>query len=121
MLRAALAILAVTVAVAPPRVVATIHVGGQPTWLALGAGSIWVANYGAGTVDRIDPRSNRITAHIKTFLALEINRVVDTALLCFIAPYIVLLKYRERVNLLIEAQEISANAKLLRFNAFSIS
>jgi hypothetical protein len=38
----------------PVVVTATVHVGGQPIGLASGAGSIWVANYGSGEVERVD-------------------------------------------------------------------
>src|SRR6266516_7123546 len=46
------------------RVIGRVSTGGQPTGLAYGAGSVWVANYGNGTVARIDPKRNRITARI---------------------------------------------------------
>jgi DNA-binding beta-propeller fold protein YncE len=49
-------------AVPQPRVLATVQVGGQPTWLAAGAGSVWVANYGSGEVERVDPARNRVSA-----------------------------------------------------------
>ena len=48
----------------PPRVVATIRLGGDPIGLAFGAGSLWVADYGNGTLRRIDPARNRATARI---------------------------------------------------------
>jgi DNA-binding beta-propeller fold protein YncE len=45
-------------------VVASVRVGGGPTWLASGAGSLWVANYGNASVQRIDPQRNVVTARI---------------------------------------------------------
>ena len=48
----------------PIPVTATISVGGAPTGLASGAGSIWVANYGSGELERIDAARNRVVAHI---------------------------------------------------------
>jgi hypothetical protein len=46
---------------AQPRIVTTIHVGGQPVDGSLGAGSVWIAD-GTGRVLRIDARSRRVTA-----------------------------------------------------------
>jgi streptogramin lyase len=46
------------------RVTATVTIGGAPTGLTWGVGSIWVANYGDGTVDRVDPERNRVTARV---------------------------------------------------------
>ena len=37
-----------------------IHVGAQPTAMAYGAGSLWTANYGGGTVSRVDPAHRRV-------------------------------------------------------------
>jgi YVTN family beta-propeller protein len=37
-----------------------IHVGAQPTGMAYGAGSLWTANYGGGTVSRVDPVGQRV-------------------------------------------------------------
>jgi YVTN family beta-propeller protein len=44
---------------------ATIPVGSTPMSLAFGAGSVWSANRGDGTVSRIDPDTNRVTATIE--------------------------------------------------------
>ena len=41
----------------------TIPVGQQPSGIAVGAGSVWVAS-GDGTVSRIDPATDRVTATI---------------------------------------------------------
>jgi streptogramin lyase len=48
----------------PIRVAATIDVGGAPTGLAFGAGSIWVANYGGGRLERIDPARDKVVRRI---------------------------------------------------------
>jgi virginiamycin B lyase len=42
-----------------------IHVGGHPISLAEANGSIWVANYARGVVQRIDPATNRIVATVR--------------------------------------------------------
>ena len=42
----------------------TIPVGDGPSALAGGSGSVWVANTAAGTVSRIDPRTNDVVATI---------------------------------------------------------
>ncbi|HEX5922939.1 MAG TPA: ABC transporter substrate-binding protein, partial [Baekduia sp.] len=41
-----------------------IAVTGQPTALAVGAGSVWVSGAGGRTVSRIDPQTNSVTATI---------------------------------------------------------
>lgn len=41
-----------------------IAVGDGPVALAVGAGAVWVANSGDGTVSRIDPRTNHVIATI---------------------------------------------------------
>jgi streptogramin lyase len=43
----------------------TIPVGGQPTGLATGAGSVWVASTAAGTLTRIDPDRDTVTATVR--------------------------------------------------------
>ncbi len=40
----------------------TIPVGGEPTGLATGAGSVWVASTAAGTLPRVDPARDTVTA-----------------------------------------------------------
>jgi virginiamycin B lyase len=57
--------LAAVLAVPAPRIQATIAVGGQPTWLEAAAGSLWVANYGASELERIDPATNKVRARIR--------------------------------------------------------
>src|SRR5919204_1569848 len=43
----------------------TIAVGSSPMSLVVGAGAIWVANKGDGSVSRIDPASDRVVASIQ--------------------------------------------------------
>src|SRR5204862_806195 len=43
----------------------TIDVGGRPFSLANAGGSVWVANFGSGTVQRIDPTTSRVVASIR--------------------------------------------------------
>jgi YVTN family beta-propeller protein len=42
-------------------VVATIPVGGQPNWIAIGEDAVWAENTDDGTVSRIDPATNEVT------------------------------------------------------------
>jgi len=44
-----------------PHAVATIRVGADPRGIAVGNGSVWVANSGAGSVTRIASSTNRVT------------------------------------------------------------
>ena len=44
--------------------VATIEVGLFPQQLVVGEGAVWVPNAGSGTISRIDPQTNEITATI---------------------------------------------------------
>jgi virginiamycin B lyase len=56
----------VRIAIVPssgPRIT-RIQVGGRPFSLAEAAGSVWVANFLTGTVQRIDPATSRVTAAI---------------------------------------------------------
>jgi YVTN family beta-propeller protein len=46
------------------QVVASIPTGRGPSAVALGEGSVWVANSGDGTVSRIDPVGNKVTGVI---------------------------------------------------------
>jgi virginiamycin B lyase len=46
-------------------VVAAIEVRGQPRFLAVGEGAVWVLNQADGTVSRIDPESNKVAATIE--------------------------------------------------------
>ena len=43
---------------------ATITVGARPIGLAFGAGAVWAANYGGGSVSRIDPATGAVTATV---------------------------------------------------------
>lgn len=45
-----------------PQLAATIPVGRAPSGMAVGAGALWVANEGDGTVSRIDPATDRVVA-----------------------------------------------------------
>jgi YVTN family beta-propeller protein len=42
-----------------------IHVGAQPTGLAVGGGSLWSANAGNGTVSRVDAVHRRVVRTIR--------------------------------------------------------
>lgn len=44
------------------RVIATLHVGGQPSGLAVTDDSVWIARSYDNTVARVDPASNSVTA-----------------------------------------------------------
>jgi DNA-binding SARP family transcriptional activator/outer membrane protein assembly factor BamB len=44
------------------RIVDAVPVGGRPTFVAAGAGAVWVANVNDRTISRVDPRSHRVTA-----------------------------------------------------------
>lgn len=57
-------VLAAAAAAAAPRVVARVETGREPCGIAAGFGAVWVANYGGGTLVRIDPRRNRVTRRI---------------------------------------------------------
>jgi YVTN family beta-propeller protein len=48
----------------PRHVQAAIKVGKAPSAVLVAQGSVWVANSGDGTVSRIDPATNRVTATI---------------------------------------------------------
>jgi hypothetical protein len=48
----------------PTTVERTIDVGAGARFVAYGAGEVWVGNYIAGTVSRIDPRTNRVTPRV---------------------------------------------------------
>jgi streptogramin lyase len=64
---AKLALLAAVVALAgaQPHVVARIPTGAAPAGATAAFGAVWVANDGAGTIARIDPRTNRVTRRIR--------------------------------------------------------
>jgi len=49
---------------AQPQVSARITTRTAPCEAVAAAGAVWVANDGAGTLARVDPRSNRVTARI---------------------------------------------------------
>jgi YVTN family beta-propeller protein len=47
-----------------PRIAATIRAGVAPIGVASGAGSLWTADYGGGSLVRIDPAHNRVVKQI---------------------------------------------------------
>jgi len=57
--------LAVGIAAAPPQVITRITTGASPCEATAAGGAVWVASDGAGTLARIDPRSNRVTARVR--------------------------------------------------------
>ena len=59
----ALAVLAL--AASQPHVVARVETGAGPGGATAAFGAVWVANDRAGTIARIDPRTNRITRRIR--------------------------------------------------------
>ena len=46
------------------RVVKAVRVDGQPDFNAADFGAVWIANFGMGTLDRLDPASNRVVARV---------------------------------------------------------
>ena len=46
-------------------IVATIDVGIQPQFIAVGEGALWTMNQRSGTVSRVDPATNSVTATIE--------------------------------------------------------
>ena len=67
MLKLALAGLVAGIAVSgsAPQVVARIETGASPGGAVSAFGAVWVANEGAGTLARINPRTNRVTRRIR--------------------------------------------------------
>jgi streptogramin lyase len=57
--------LVLAVAGSSPQVVARIHTGASPGGAVAAFGAVWVANDGAGTLVRIDPRTNRVTRQVR--------------------------------------------------------
>jgi DNA-binding beta-propeller fold protein YncE len=51
------------------RVIATIPVGPTPRFLAAGEGAVWTLNQGDGTVTRVDPHTNAVSATIAAEVA----------------------------------------------------
>jgi DNA-binding beta-propeller fold protein YncE len=49
-------------------VVATIPVGQNPRFLAVGEGSVWTLNQGDGTISRVDIKTNTLTTSIEAGL-----------------------------------------------------
>jgi virginiamycin B lyase len=46
------------------RISKAIRVDGEPDFMVVDYGSVWIANFGTRTLDRLDPASNRLTARI---------------------------------------------------------
>ncbi|MGL6280110.1 MAG: BTAD domain-containing putative transcriptional regulator, partial [Gaiella sp.] len=46
--------------------IAIVRVGANPFGVAVGSGSVWVANHESGTVSRVDPATNTVVATIET-------------------------------------------------------
>jgi YVTN family beta-propeller protein len=57
------ALVAASVALVPAPT-ARVATGLNPCGTAAAFGAVWVANYGSGTLARVDPRTNRVTARI---------------------------------------------------------
>jgi streptogramin lyase len=57
--------LVLAVAGSSPQVVARVHTGASPGGAVAAFGAVWVANDGAGTLVRIDPRTNRVTRRVR--------------------------------------------------------
>jgi streptogramin lyase len=57
--------LVLAVAGSSPQVVARIHTGASPGGAVAAFGAVWVANDGAGTLVRVDPRTNRVTRAVR--------------------------------------------------------
>ena len=51
--------------------VTAVPAGRQPSDVALGFGSVWVANAGDGTVSRIDPDTREVVATIDLGVSVE--------------------------------------------------
>jgi virginiamycin B lyase len=56
---------AIAAGLAQPQPSAQIVTGGAPCESAAAANALWVANDGAGTLVRVDPRTNRVTARVR--------------------------------------------------------
>jgi YVTN family beta-propeller protein len=61
--------------------ITTVQVGDFPTAVAVGHGSVWVANAGEGTVSRIDPETRTIVATIRLGASPETIAVTDRVVL----------------------------------------
>jgi streptogramin lyase len=48
-----------------PRLLAKVETGASPAGMVAAFGAVWVSNDGAGTLARIDPRTNRVTLRIR--------------------------------------------------------
>ena len=59
------AVVPLTAAASPPRVVAKVGTDNAPCGAAAGLGSVWAAAYGSGRLMRIDPASNQVVQRIR--------------------------------------------------------
>jgi streptogramin lyase len=59
-----LALAALALAGSQPQVVARIETGASPGGATAAFGAVWVANDRAGTIARVDPRTNRVTRRV---------------------------------------------------------
>jgi len=62
---ALLAVACAAVAGSSPQVLARVQTGEAPAGLTAAFGAVWVPNDGAGTLARIDPRTNRVTRRLR--------------------------------------------------------
>jgi streptogramin lyase len=62
---ALLAVACAAVAGSSPHVLARVQTGEAPAGLTAAFGAVWVPNDGAGTLARIDPRTNRVTRRLR--------------------------------------------------------
>jgi streptogramin lyase len=62
---AKLALIGIAAALAAPHVLARVHTGAAPGGAVSAFGAVWVANDTAGTLARIDPRTNRVTRRVR--------------------------------------------------------
>jgi streptogramin lyase len=60
-----LAVAAAAVAGSSPQLLARVPTGASPAGVTAAFGSVWVANDGAGTVVRVDPRTNRVLRRVR--------------------------------------------------------
>ena len=61
----ALALAVLALAGSQPQVLARAETGAAPGGATAAFGAVWVANDRAGTIARIDPRTNRVTRRIR--------------------------------------------------------
>jgi streptogramin lyase len=62
---ALLAVASAALAGSSPQLLARVQTGGSPAGAVMAGGAVWVANDSAGTLARIDPRTNRVTGRVR--------------------------------------------------------